>query len=53
MVTYNIGIMICESPGYVKSQFSPLIPAGNDNLGMTDKLLLGGGGGRLTGLWDY
>ena len=40
MATYDIGIIICENTGCVKSQFSPLIPAGRDNLGMTEKLVL-------------
>ena len=40
MATYDIRIIIYGNTGYVKSQFSPLTPAGHDNLGITDKLLL-------------
>ena len=36
MEIYDIGIILCENPGYSKSQFSPLSPNSRDNLGMTE-----------------
>ena len=40
MATYDIGIMISEKKDYIKYQFSPLIPAGCENLVMIDRISL-------------
>ena len=41
VVTYDVGIIICGNPGYVKCHLFPLITVGHDNMDMSVKYVLG------------